>query len=271
MTATAELKRSEIGASGAFGAVAGLARRSIFNTLRQPQMWVPSMAFPLILVALNTAAMGRAAQLPGFPGNSFLDFSVATAVIQGVLFGASAGGSDMAVDIQQGFFDRLVSSPVSRSSIIAGRLAGAGALGAVQAVVFMTILTVFGANIRGGIPAALSIVVVAALLAMGIGGLSVAIALKTGSAEVVQATFPLFFVSLFASSAFFPRALMSGWFKGVADANPFTYLIEGVRHLVIFGFDAAQAAQSLAIVAVICAMSLSLCLLALRSRLRAAA
>jgi ABC-2 type transport system permease protein len=249
--------------------IAGLARRSVRNTIRQPQMWVPSMLFPLMITAINVAAMNRATRLPGFPGNSFLDFAVATVVIQGVLFGASAGGSDMAVDIQDGFFDRLVASPVPRSAIVLGRLAGAACLGALQAVVFITVLTVFGASIKGGIAAVVTIVVVAMLLAVGIGGIAVSIALKTGSAEIVQASFPVFFISLFASSAFFPRQLMSGWFKSVAGVNPLSYMIEAVRSLILFGFDAGEALRAVAIVGALCVGALALSLRALRGRLAA--
>jgi len=247
--------------------VISLSRRSTLNTLRQPQMWVPSMVFPLIFTAINTAAMGRATQLPGFPADSFLDFAVATAVLQGVLFGATAGGSDMAVDIQDGFFDRLVSSPVSRPAIVLGRLAGAGVLAAVQSLVFMGVLSAFGADIRGGAGAVVTIAVTSMLLAAGVGGITVAIALKTGSSEVVQATFPVLFISLFTSSAFFPRELMSGWFKAVASANPLSFMVESMRALILHGFDAADAARALAIVSVLAAASLTMCLAALRSRL----
>ena len=244
-----------------------LARRSVANTIRQPQMWVPSMVFPLMITAINVAAMNKATRLPGFPADSFLDFAVATVVVQGVLFGASAGGSDMAIDIQGGFFDRLVASPIPRSAIVLGRLAGAACLGALQAVVFMTVLTLFGAHIEGGIAAVAAILVVAMLLAVGIGGIAVAIALKTGSAEIVQASFPVFFISLFASSAFFPRQLMSGWFKAVAGVNPLSYMIEGVRSLVVSGFDVSDALQAIAIVGGLCMAALALSLAALRGRL----
>ena len=249
------------------GGVLRLARRSILNTLRQPQMWIPSMFFPLFMTALNSAAMSRATALPGFPAESFLDFAVATAIIQGVLFGASAGGTDMAVDIQDGFFDRLVASPVSRSAIVLARLAGASVLGGVQALVFIGVLSAFGADIRGGMAAIATIVVVAMLLATGIGGLSVAIALRTGSAEVVQASFPVFFISLFASSAFFPRELMTGWFRAVASVNPLSFMIESVRDLILVGFDVADAARAVVIVLAVAAGSLALSLAALRRRL----
>ena len=258
------------GGSGAgVAGVAGLARRSVANTVRQPQMWVPSVLFPLMITAINVAAMNRATKLPGFPGDSFLDFAVVTVVVQGVLFGATAGGTDMAVDIQDGFFDRLVASPISRSAIVLGRLAGAAVLGALQTVVFVAILAAFGAHIAGGVPAVLAIMAVASLLAVGIGGLGVAIALKTGSAEIVQAFFPVFFMSLFASSAFFPRQLMSGWFKGVAAANPLSHMIEAIRSLVLVGFDFGHALKAIAIVGALCVVALLASLAALRSRLAA--
>jgi ABC-2 type transport system permease protein len=99
----------------------------------------------------------------------------------------------------------------------------------------------------------------------------VAIALRTGSAEVVQATFPVFFISLFASSAFFPRQLMQGWFKAVATVNPMSFMIEAVRALVITGFSVADALEAIGVVAVIFAVALFLSLAALRRRLRVAA
>jgi ABC-2 type transport system permease protein len=226
----------------------GLSRRSVLNTARQPQMLVPSLFFPLMFAALNSAAFNRTIDLPGFPRvDSFLDFVLATTVVQGVLFGAIGGGSDMAVDIQTGFFDRLVSSPVARASILVGRLAGAAVLGAFQTFIYVAVLLAFGASIKGGIPAFLVIVLAAMVLAVGIGGFALAIALRTGSSEAVQAFFPVFFIALFLSSAFFPRTLMRGWFATVAGYNPVSWLIEALRDLVIVGFDWNDALRALAI------------------------
>ena len=81
----------------------------------------------------------------------------------------------------------------------------------------------------------LILLVLAALMAVAVSGLGIILALRTGSAEAVQGTFPLFFVLLFFSSAFFPRETMTGWFKAVADVNPISYLVEAMRDLVIDG------------------------------------
>lgn len=244
-----------------------LSRRSVVSIIRQPQLVIPSMFFPLMLAALNTASMGRAVNLPGFPKvDSFLDFAMATTILQGVLFGATGSGTDMAVDIEGGFFDRLAASPASRGSILIGRMAGAAVLAVFQSLVFIGILTAFGASIKGGPAAFVAILVVAMLLAVGIGGFAVALALRTGSAEAVQAAFPVFFISLFLSSAFFPKELMKGWFKTVATVNPLSTMIEAVRRLIIQGFSFHDALTAIAVPAVLAVVSVSVASMALQRR-----
>lgn len=247
-----------------------LARRSVVGTARQPEAVFPSLFFPLFFAALSTASFQRTTRLPGFPKvDSFLDFLLAATVVQGVLFGSTAGGNDMAVDIQDGFFDRLVASPVPRPVILVGRLAGTAVQGAVQAAAFMGVLTLFGASVKGGLPAVVTIIVVSAVLAVAVGGFAVALAVRTGSSEAVQAAFPVFFIALFISSAFFPRELMNGWFKAAASANPLSWMIEALRRLTIEGFSVADALEALAVVGALAVVSISLAGKALRTRLAA--
>lgn len=249
---------------------AALSHRSILNTIRRPTAIVPSVLFPLLFMAMTASALNRSISLPGFPPvDSFVQFSVAATIIQGVLFGAVSAGSDMASDIEGGFFERLMASPVSRTSIVMGRLAGAASLGFFQALLFLGIVAFF-TDIEGGFQAALLVGVVAAVLAAGIGAFSVAIGLKTGSSEAVQGTFPLLFASLFLSSAFFPRDLMSGWFKSVATVNPISHLVEGIRTQIISGVDLGEWALSLGIATGILLAGVIVALRALSGRLKAA-
>lgn len=245
-----------------------LSRRSIVNVVRQPAAVVPAFLFPLMFLALTSASLNRSTQLPGFPQvDSFLQFAVATTIVQGALFGSIAAGSDMATDIEHGFFDRLVASPVTRTSILVGRVAGAAVLGFVQALVFFGVTSLFGLNVVSGLPGILLVAVVAAVISAGIGALAVAFGLRTGSAEAVQGSFPLLFVLMFFSSAFFPRNLMEGWFKTVATYNPISWLIEAARSLVIEGLNARDFFVALAVAAVIFALGTMFAGLALRRRL----
>jgi ABC-2 type transport system permease protein len=77
----------------------------------------------------------------------------------------------------------------------------------------------------------------------------------------------MLFALMFLSSAFFPRPLLQGWFEDVAAANPFSYLIEDLRHQVIFGLDAGRIATALAIAGAIFLIGIVASSLALRQRL----
>jgi ABC-2 type transport system permease protein len=233
---------------------------------------MPAIVFPLLIAAVNSAAMGRAINLPGFPPvESFLQFLLPATMIQGVLFGGINGGSDIALDIQDGFFERLVASPVARSSILVGRLSGAAVLGAAQACIFISVFVLLGATVEGGLPAGLVLIVVAMILAVAIGGLAGAIGLRTGSREAVQNSFPLIFVLLFISSAFFPTQLMTGWYQKVAEYNPLTWLIDAARELVISGFSWSDAFTAVGVAAGMAVIAIALAVRQLQRRLAVAA
>ncbi len=275
--ADARAQTATSGLRSASAQVAALSRHSIRNIWRQPQVWVPSILFPLVFAALNTAALGRvpgqiAEQSGGTfhpfgPRDIYLDFLFVATLTQGVLFGGLSGGSELAQDIEGGFFDRLVTTPVRRASILVGRLAGSAVLGGVQALIFMAVFLAFGARVQGGLAGALVLPVAAMLLSLTIGGLACAMAIRTGSVEAVQGMFPLIFITLFISSAFFPTALMTGWYRAVATHNPVSTMINGMRHQVLVGFDLGEAAKAILVPAGLASLAIGLCLVFLRARL----
>ena len=249
-----------------------LSRRAIVNTFRQPRYFIPSLLFPLMFMALSSAAFERTTSLPGFPEtDSFLQFLVSTTIIQGALFSSIAAGSAMATDIESGFFERLIASPVARTSIVAGRVMGSLVFGFLQAWLYLGITSIFGMRAEGGIVAMLGVAVVAAVFSAGVGSIAASFAIRTGSSEAVQGAFPLLFSLMFLSSAFFPRSLMYGWFQDAASINPLSHMIEGLRYQIIAGFDIGELATSLAIAAGFFAFGLTMALLALRRRLASTA
>lgn len=253
--------------AGAWSQVLALSTRSVLAILRQPSVVVPSMVFPLFFVALGTSSFSRAIAIPGFPVvDSFLDFALAGSVVQGVLFGSITSATALATDIETGFFDRLLLSPSTRTGILVGRLAGAMAYGLAQTVFFVIVLLPFGLSIKSG-PIGLAAMAVGGLLtALAVGAVMSAMALRTGSAEAVQGSFPLVFVLLFLSSAFFPRQTMDGAYRTIADLNPISYLVEGFRALTIGELDATAVAQTIGVPAAIAAVGLLLALRSLSAR-----
>jgi ABC-2 type transport system permease protein len=247
-----------------------MSRRSIIAIIRQPALVVPSLVFPLFFAALGSSSFSRATQLPGFPEvDSFLDFALAGAIIQGVIFGSVTSAAALATDIENGFFDRLLTTPSSRSSIVVGRLAGGMAYGAAQTAFFTVVLLPFGLTVKSGLVGFLVMVASGALVALAVGGLMGAMAIRTGSSEAVQGAFPLLFILMFFSSAFFPRETMSGLYGAIADLNPVSYIVEGIRALVIDELAMRAVLQAILIPAGISFLTLQLALGALRRRIEA--
>lgn len=251
------------------GHLLALARRALVGLTRNPTQIIPSISFPLIFLGLTSASLQRSTELPGFPPvDSFAQFAVTASVVQGVLFGAVHAGSAMASDIETGFFDRLITAPISRHAIVGGRLAGAAVLGAAQALFFLGVVAIFGTRPEGGWAAVGLIVLAAGLLAAGVGALVTSLGLKTGSSEAVQGMFPLVFASLFLSSAFFPRNLMTGWFHTAASLNPLSHVIEGLRAQVITGVDLPRWLVAMGIATAVLIVGLGLARIALEGRIR---
>lgn len=247
-----------------------LARRAVVSAVREVPIWIPGMIFPLMLAAVNTAAFHRATALPGFPDvASFLDFLLPAVMLQGVMFAAVNGGSDIALDIEGGFFERLLASPVWRPSILIGRLAGSAAIAGIQAGIFLVIFTVFGTEVVSGLAGWVVLILLMMLMGVGIGGLAAAVGVRTGSQETVQNSFPLIFTLLFLSSAFFPTQLMSGWYRRVAEANPITWMLDAARHLVSVGWSWEEAATALGVALAIVVVAVAIASWQLRARLRA--
>jgi ABC-2 type transport system permease protein len=218
--------------------IGALARRSTLKTLRQPFQMFPIVFFPAMLLAVNASGLKAATRLPGFPTHSYISFAIAVAFIQGGMFSLINTGTNLAEDIESGFFDRLALTPMRRTSLISGLLLGVAALGALQSAVYIAVGLLFGAHLQAGFPGALVVIVLGSLAAVGFGALGCVAALRTGSGEAVQGLFPLFFVFIFLSSSNLPRQLLkTGWFHTIATWNPISYLIEGFRSLFISGWD----------------------------------
>jgi ABC-2 type transport system permease protein len=216
-----------------------LARRSMLKTLRQPFQLFPIVFFPLILLAVNASGLKAATHLPGFPTHSYISFAIAVAFIQGGMFSLINTGTNLAEDIESGFFHRLALTPLRRVALIAGLLVGVAALGVLQSAVYMLMGLVAGAHLDAGIGGVGVVLVLGSLTAVAFGAFGCAAALQTGSGEAVQGLFPLFFVFIFLSSSNLPRNLLeTGWFHTIANVNPISYLIEAFRSLYIYGWDA---------------------------------
>jgi ABC-2 type transport system permease protein len=247
---------------------AQLARRSVIRTLRQPANVVAPLLFPMMLLAVNAGGLDSAEQLPGFPDDSFLAFALAVPFIQGALFATMNAGTDLARDVQTGFLNRLSLSPMRSVALLAGQLGGVTLTAVAQAVFYLSVGLAVGVRLESGVLGAIVLLVLSTLIALAFGSLGAFAALRTGSGEAVQGLFPVLFVFLFLSSMNLPRDLIEiDWFRTVATVNPVSYLIEGVRSLIIEGWDAQALALAFGIALAIAVVGLTAASWALRGRL----
>jgi ABC-2 type transport system permease protein len=245
-----------------------LARRSVVRTLRQPAMVVPSIVFPLMLLAINSSGLDSTTQIPGFPTNSYFEFALAIAFVQGALFSANSAGTNVASDIESGFLNRLSLTPLRRVALMMGQLSGILALGLIQALTFLGVGVLSGAGIEAGIGGAAVIVLLSLTISLAFGCIGAFVALRSGTGEAVQGVFPLFFAALFLSSMALPRNLIEiGWFQTVATYNPVSYMLEGIRSLVITGWDAEALALGFACAGGLALVALAAANSALRTRM----
>jgi ABC-2 type transport system permease protein len=248
--------------------VGSLARRSIMRTLRQPAMIVPALLFPTLLLAINAGGLDSATRLPGFPTDSYLTFALAIAFVQGALFAANSAGTNLAADIETGFLNRLSLTPLRRVALLVGQLSGVLVLGLIQAVVFLAVGLLAGADLEAGPAGVLVIVALSLLISLGFGSLGAFSALRTGSGEAVQGLFPLMFAALFMSSVSLPRDLIEiDWFRTVATWNPVSYMLEGIRSVLIEGWNGEALALGFAAAAGLTLVTLAAASAALRTRM----
>ena len=173
-------------------------------------------------------------------------------------------GLALVTEIDNGYFDKLLVAPIRRTSIIAGRLAAdlvrgiAGAL-----VVLLTGLLVFDVHVEAGVLGALLLVLLSAAFGVAYAGFGVLVALKTRNVQATNTSFLLFFPLLFLSPNFVPFELLTPFMETLARLNPISYVIVGLRSLILEGWVWEDLLAAIAVIVVMTAVLIGLSLRAI--------
>lgn len=247
-----------------------MARRSVIKVLRQPALVIPSILFPLIMMGINVSGLDAATDIPGFPADSYLDFAIAFPMIQSALFASINAGSSVARDVETGFLNRLALTPMRRGAMLLGLFTGEMLVAFVSTLIYLAVGFAAGLHFAAGFAGVLVLLAMCVLIALAFAALGAFIGLRTGSPEAVQGVFPLLFVFLFLSSSSLPRDLIEhDWFRIVATWNPVSYLFEGLRSLIIFGWQGKELVLAFGFATVIAVLGLLGATTALRTRVAA--
>lgn len=242
--------------------VATVARRALRSLLREPEFLAPALFFPVFFYVINIGALQDVAER--IPGVDYKAFQVPIAIIFAVT-GVSRA-SVLVLDVQQGYLDKLLVTPVRRTALLLGMM-----VADIVLVLFLSILVVgmgllAGVRFETGLLGLLAFLAISSAWGMAFTGIPYTVALRTGNPAAVSTSFLLFFPFLFLTSAFVPREAMTGWLGGVAGWNPVTYLLDGLRSLISEGWRPGKVAGALAATAGIAVVTFWMAFAALRSR-----
>jgi ABC-type multidrug transport system permease subunit len=219
--------------------VSALIRRAANEIVRVPGAAIPGVLAPTIFFCGLTATFGGITQLPGFTTDTYQSFIIPISLLQGAGFTGAATGVNLARDIEQGWFDRLLASPAPRPVLLAGMVLSASLRSLVPATVLLTVGLAVGVDWPGAGGLALAL-----LFVMGMGtiaacwGVTLALHFKTqGAAPLMQVGM---FLLILTTTAYAPQDLLTGWLQEVARYNPLTQVVEAMRQ----GFVGAEITWS---------------------------
>ena len=245
--------------------IVSIAGRALRAVPRDPATIIPPIFIALFFFVVNIATLSKVTQSAG-GAFDYKAFEMPTAILLGVT-GISRAPA-LVLDIQNGYFDRLLMTPIRRLSILLGHMVADVAVAIALTIPILALGFAIGVRFETGVLGVLAFIGLAALWSLAFTGFGYAIALKTGNPAAVNSSFLLFFPFLFLTTSYVPRSQLSGWLDTVAGLNPVTYLLEGLRSLVMEGWQADALGKALLAILVLGTISMSMCFAALRGRTR---
>jgi ABC-2 type transport system permease protein len=225
-----------------------LGRRAIREIARYPEATIPALFIPLFFLVVNIGQVSKTfpSTTPFLHGQGYVAFQLPVSLMFAVATASS--GLALVTEIENGYFDKLLAAPIRRSSMIFGRLAADLVRGMLGATVVLLAGLALGAHMESGVLGALVLVILAALFGVGYAGFGILVALRTRNVQATNTSFLLFFPLLFLTPNFVPFDRLSPLMEKLARINPVSYVIEGLRSLVILGWDWDKLAACLGVI-----------------------
>ena len=225
-----------------------LGRRSVRTVFRLPEATIPTLFIPLFFLAVNIGQVSETfpSTTPFLNGQGYVAFQLPVSLLFAVATATS--GLALVTEIDNGYFDKLLVAPIRRSSIILGRLAADLVQGIGTSTVVVLAGLAFGAHIEAGVLGAVVLILLSASFGVAYAGFGILVALHTRNVQATNTSFLLFFPLLFLTPNFVPFDLLTPVMEALARINPVSYVIEGLRSLVIEGWDLDKLAVCVAVI-----------------------
>ncbi len=253
-----------------------LTNRELKKWYQQPFVFAMGIIQPILWLALLGKAMNLSAMIPaGIPGVSqqaimmqtfgtsdYFSFMAMGMVAFTTVFTTAFTGMSVVWDKRLGFMNKVLSTPVSRSSIILAKVLSASVRAIFQAAIVALVAFALGLQLGTNFSALsiLGVFAIVFLISVGLSSMFTALTLRATRMEMPQAIFQLITLPLmFASSAYFPIDKMPDWLQAVASVNPISYTIDAVRRLMIFSDGFGPLALDFAFVGVFAVVITAIC------------
>ncbi|MBA2477765.1 MAG: ABC transporter permease [Actinomycetes bacterium] len=229
-----------------------LGQRALREAWRTPEALLPTLFIPLFFLVVNVGQAGKifpTGSTPFLEGQNYAAFQLPSSILLAASFGSAA--LYLVEDIEGGYFDKLRAAPVSRTAIVLGRLAAEAAKSVAITTAIVLLALPFGISIASGPIGFLLLILLTASWAVVFAGFMQLIALKTRSAAATNSGGLVFFPLLFLTPNFVPRDLLTRPMEIASTYNPVTYIMEGLRSLILEDLAWAPIGRGFAVVAVL--------------------
>jgi ABC-2 type transport system permease protein len=214
-----------------------LARRAVREIARYPEATIPALFIPLFFLVVNIGQVSKTfpSSTPFLRGQGYAAFQLPVSLMFAVATASS--GLALVTEIDLGYFDKLLVAPIRRSSLIFGRLIADLVRGIAGSTLVLLVGLALGVHVRSGVLGAVVVVLLSALFGVAYAGFGILVALRTRNVQATQSSFLLFFPALFLTPNFVPFERLSSVMETLARINPISYVIVGIRSLIIDGWE----------------------------------
>lgn len=212
-----------------------LARREIVRFLRQRNRVIGALLQPLIFwIFFGTAFRASFRPPEGMEHLSYQEYFFPGTIVMILLFTAIFSTISIIEDRREGFLQSVLVSPVSRLSMVLGKILGGTVLAVFQGVLFL--LLAFFLNIPLSLPTFIEAMGVMILISLALTGLGFLIAWRMESTQGFHAIMSVFLLPMWLlSGALFPATGLPGWLAWMMNLNPLTYGLAALRRVMYSG------------------------------------
>lgn len=211
--------------------------RYLRKFLRNPMLLSATLFQPVVWLILFTEVLQPISAIPGFEAGSYLDFFLPAIVIMVALIAGATSGLGLVEDLENGMFEKVLASPMSRPAIFLGKIFADAVQILIQVAVVLVVGILLGARIEAGLAGALGLLVVALVFSLWFIGLSTIVALRTQNSEATMAIGNVLALPLvFVSNAVLPSEVLPEWVQTISVLNPVTYGVDAARAIILDGW-----------------------------------